>query len=451
MKSRPGVVTAVVVLAMLALALPTLAGAAPPSAVRLRSSALEAQRAFWRASPAIPRTVDPIGPFALSGTVLDYSGRPAEDADVFWGWFDPNAPVWFGEEVGFHDGGATATSADGRFSFPSVTSVPGGDRLGAAIRGDETSTFIDTWANDFSTGQAYVLRPGRVRIDLAHAPAGSGFSAQVGDAAHSSAWTDVHPSSGTIVAAAPEPGFVTAVVRQESDRGTVPAAVGWVSPGHTPVPVVGGEEAPVAIALDWDDAVRGRIWGPVARHSGPPGSSVWFALDDWPAGMQIRFAGFSFGRDEVEYPSQVVTSAGRDQTYRARLAVPADAPPGAIYCIYAYRSDDPQALLEVYDYYLVCDFAASRTTISSGQQVGLRGHVEGNWVTLFKRTRGPAPRPAKLSAPGWTKVRSVETSESGRFRISALRPRRTTWYVARYGGGDFPAFTQVVKVTVRDP
>ncbi len=449
MRSRLGVVPVVVLLALLGLAPSALALASSSASVHLRSPALDAQRSFWGAPRATAQRVAPIGPFALEGTVLDYSGQPAEAADVSWGWFDPNAPVWFGEDVRYHDGGTT-TSEAGIFSFPAVTSVPGSDSLRTFIYGDDTVTAIDTWDKDFSSGLEYVIRPGRARVELAHAPAGASLSIQVGDAAHSSAWSEAQPSGTTLLAAAAEPDFVTAVVREESGRGTAPAAVGWVSPGHTPVPVVAGEQAPVTIALDWDDAVRGRLWGPVARHSGPPGSSVWFVLEDWPAGHQIRFAGYSFGSAVAEEYTQVVTSAGRDQTSKVRLVIPDAARPGAIYCIYAYRSDDPQALLDVYDYYLVCDFRASRTTVSGGDVVSLRGHVEGNSVTLFKRTRGPAPRPAKLSAPGWTKVRSVETSESGRFRIGALHPRRTTWYVARYSGGDFPAFTQVVKVTVRD-
>ena len=42
------------------------------------------------------------------------------------------------------------------------------------------------------------------------------------------------------------------------------------------------------------------------------------------------------------------------------------------------------------------------------------------------------------------------THGRGRFRTGLTRPDRTTWFVALYSGGDFPAVTQVVKVTVRN-
>jgi hypothetical protein len=144
----------------------------------------------------------------------------------------------------------------------------------------------------------------------------------------------------------------------------------------------------------------------------------------------------------------VVTSTGTDQTYRVRLRLPADTPAG-LYVVEAYRSDDPQALLDVYDYFQVTEFAASRETITKGDAVRLHGRGGGNEVTLFKRT-SPAPRPARLMAPGWTKVRSFSTYRHGRFHTGFMTPERTTWYVARYSGGDFPAFTQVIKVKVRN-
>jgi hypothetical protein len=68
----------------------------------------------------------------------------------------------------------------------------------------------------------------------------------------------------------------------------------------------------------------------------------------------------------------------------------------------------------------------------------------------YRASRRLAPPPSRYAAPGWTKVRSFGTYGKGRFRTGFLQPRRTTWYVARYSGGDFPAFTQVVKVEVRD-
>jgi hypothetical protein len=452
MRSCTRVAASVAVLvALLALA---SAAAAAPGMVRhpiagARLHALTAQRAFWAKAPQAARTTDPVGPFALSGTVLDYDGAPAADADVEWGWFDPNAAIWFGPEVVGHQGGTATTGDDGTFAFSSVTSVPGSDYLGASGYGEAGWSFLGTWYNDFSSGAARVIRPGRVPVNLLHAPGTSPLMLVTGDAATGNAVTEVPTDQVALVADTVPPGFVTALVQAESARGTVPAAVGWVSPGHALVPVTPGQEAATTLDLDWNEAVRGRLAGPVPRQSGPAGSQVTFVLYDWPAGMQVSFDGFSFGDGSTEWFTPVVTSQGPETTYRVRLTIPEDAPTGDVYGIDAYRSDDPAALLYVYDYFQVCEFGASNAVIHRGYPVRLHGRVDGDNVTLFKRT-AVAPQPAKLSAPGWTRVRSFGTYGRGRFRTGSMRPARTTWYVARYSGGDFEAFTQVVKVTVRN-
>ena len=242
---------------------------------------------------------------------------------------------------------------------------------------------------------------------------------------------------------------MTAELQAEDFRGAVTRAVGWVSPGYTPVPVTAGQEAPATLQFDWDEAVRGRLAGRMCTRSGPPGSHVTFVLDGWPAGAQVSFRGFAFSSGKTDWFSPVVTSAGREHTYRVSLAVPKGVAAGDIYCFEAYRSDDPRALLNVYDYFQVCDFGASSTAIDRGQPVRLHGHVEGQRVTLFKRTSA-APQPARLRAPGWTEVRSFRTFAGGRFRTGFMKPGATTWYVVRYDSGVFPAFTQVVKVKVRN-
>jgi hypothetical protein len=452
MRSRTRVAASVaVLLALLAFA---SAAAAAPAMLRhpftgARLHALTAQRAFWAKAPQAARTADPVGPFVLSGTVLDYDGTPVPGADVRWGWFDPNEDVWFGDGVVYHDGGMTSAAEDGTFSFPSVSSVPGSDYLGAFGMDDGGWFSLDTWNADFSSAVPRVIRPGHVRVNVVHAPSGGGLTVTTGDVTSGSASSSAVLKGGLVVAKALSPGIVTAQVQSDNDAGTVSAAAGWVSPGHVPVTVTAGQEAATELALDWDDAVHGRLAGSAPRHSGPPGSQVTFVIDNWPDGMQVSFDGFSFADGSTHVFDQVVTSQGPESTYRVRLAIPEDARTGDVYDIDAYRSDDPAALLYVYDYFLVCDFGASRSVIDRGQAVRLHGRIDGYHVTLFKRT-AVAPQPAKLSAPGWTKVRSFETTSRGRFRTGFMKPRRTTWYVARYRGGDFEAFTQVVKVTVRN-
>ncbi len=445
---RTAVLLATVLLALLALA--GAAAAAPgPRLSRpfSRAQTLLAQRAFWKAPPQAAQTVDPVGPFVLSGTVLDYDGNPASEAEVFWGWLEePGSSWWEGID---HTGGRTTTGADGAFQFPAVTSVPGDDWL-ETVTWDETGFWaLDSWDNDFSAQQPYVVRPGRVRVETQGESGGAYVLARVGDEASSAAMSEFQRVSASFLADVVAPGFVTAELQAEDFRGAVTRAVGWVSPGYTPVPVTAGQEAPVTLRFDWDDAVRGRLAGRMCTRSGPPGSHVTFVLDHWPAGTQVSFRGFEFATGTTDWFSPVVTPAGRDQTYRVRLAVPKDAAPGDIYCFEAYRSDDPRALLDVYDYFQVCDFGASSPAIERGQPVRLHGRVLGDRVTLFKRT-SPAPQPARLSAPGWTKVRSFRTYGSGRFHTGFMKPGTTTWYVVRYDSGVFPAFTQVIKVKVRN-
>ena len=58
-------------------------------------------------------------------------------------------------------------------------------------------------------------------------------------------------------------------------------------------------------------------------------------------------------------------------------------------------------------------------------------------------------QPATLAAKGWVKGGRYRVSASGKFASGWLHPTRTMWYVAKYTGEDFPAFTSVVKVNVR--
>ena len=103
----------------------------------------------------------------------------------------------------------------------------------------------------------------------------------------------------------------------------------------------------------------------------------------------------------------------------------------------------------IWDFYQVCTFASSATSIRSGAAIRLRGHVPGHgYATLYKRTT-VAGQPATLSASGWTRVGTMRLTSTGKFISGYLHPTRTTWYVAKYSGTKFPAFTSVVKVSVR--
>ncbi len=236
--------------------------------------------------------------------------------------------------------------------------------------------------------------------------------------------------------------------------GAVGAQAEWISPAHVPLAVTPGALASETVAFDWASAVRGRLLGPLCQHSGRPGSTVRFTVSNLPTAEQLSFWGFDYGSPRKlisqVYP-QVVTSAGTEKTYTVTLRVPSRAPVGSTWEVDAWRSDDPYSLLDLYDYYQVCSFAASRDSIARGEGVRLHGRINGatgGRATVFMRTR-PAGQPASLKAPGWTRVARVKVSDGEKLVTPVLHPQRTTWYVVRYAGEAFPAFTPVVTVRVR--
>lgn len=406
--------------------------------------------------PSAPReSATPIGPFSISGTVLDYDGTPLVGAWVDWGWFDPKAPAWFGPDVVYHPGGSADTTAEGAFSFAGVTSVSGSDALTvtAPFSGAATEAFmISTWANDFSTQPGYVLRPGRVPITISNLPAGLSPVITVGDAttgyaeSHQLRLVDGHGFANTVA-----PGFRTAVVERYGTWG-VHAALDWTSPGGTLVPVTPGTTSGEEIVLDWSQARHGVLAGTRWQHAARPGDFVTFVLKDWPAGYRASFYGKSGDDDDgvTRWYDTTVTSTGAGQTYRVSLRLPDDVPMDDLYEFGAYRSDAPETLLRFDDYVQPCRFRATKSVIRRGQAVQLRGRILGNSrrVDLFER-RSAAGRPSGPAARGWTKVATLYAGKDGRFRSGWRRPGRTTRYVARVRGYYFPVYTPVVKVTVR--
>ena len=121
-----------------------------------------------------------------------------------------------------------------------------------------------------------------------------------------------------------------------------------------------------------------------------------------------------------------------------------------LYELGAYRSDAPATLLRFYDDVQPCRFRATQAVIQRGQAVQLRGLILGDSrrVDLFER-HSAAGQPSGPAARGWTKVATLYAGKDGRFHSGWRRPSRTTWYMARIQGYYFPAYTPVVKVTVR--
>jgi hypothetical protein len=390
------------------------------------------------------------GSVSISGTVLDYDGTPLVGASVDWGWYAPNAPAWFGPDVVYHAGEYTDTATGGTFSFSDVTSVPGSDTLTASYDSATGGFTLSSWANDFSTQPSYVLRPGRVPITITNLPPGSSPQVTVGDVATGSATSQPRLIDGHGLASTVAPGFRTAVVEREATWG-VHAALDWTSPGGALVPVTSGTTSGEEIILDWSQARHGRLAGTRWQHAARPGDLVTFVLKDWPAGYQASFYGTSWGDEGVvRWYDTSVTSTGADQTYRVSLRVPRNLPMDDLYLFGAYRSDAPATLLWFNDFVQPCRFGATQAVIQRGQAVQLRGRVLGDSrrVDLFERRSAAGP-PSGPAARGWTKVATLYAGKDGRFHSGWRRPSRTTWYVARIRGYYFPAYTPVVKVTVR--
>jgi hypothetical protein len=395
------------------------------------------------------------GPYAIDGTVEDFDGSALQYYAVDWGWYDPDVPSWSVPASVYHAGGETTADSDGTFSFSGVSAHPGHDDLitydQAYPAGDPPSLeYIDSSGLDFSTVGNYTLRPGHVNVTVTNAPAGKPVDVWLGDPATGITESSVTLADGAGLADAVAPDFDSGTASIANDDGTVPAECDWVSPSDTPVAVSAGTLAAGSVAFDWSKAVHGRFAGSTYRRSGSPGSTVNFKVWNMPPGEQLSFAGFSFSPDDwgtLSY-KPVVTSSSAATTYTVSLKIPLRATVGEIYCIDAYRTDDPYSPLDLYDYYLVCTLAPTHGTVRPGGAVRLRGHIDGDTATLFVRHRAAA-QPGTLWPHGWTKVENLAVSTSGKFFTPTLHPSRTSWYVVRYAGGDFEAFTPVVKVNVR--
>ena len=112
------------------------------------------------------------------------------------------------------------------------------------------------------------------------------------------------------------------------------------------------------------------------------------------------------------------------------------------------RTDADTSQLDLWDSYQVCTFSSSAATVGPGATIRLAGQVPGaGYATIYERHTAAA-QPETLSATGWTRIGSSHIGSTGKFLSASLHPTRTTWYMAKYTGWVFPAFTSVVKVTV---
>jgi hypothetical protein len=155
-----------------------------------------------------------------------------------------------------------------------------------------------------------------------------------------------------------------------------------------------------------------------------------------------------------------LTSTGSSAGDMAIVVIPAKTKPGYAYKVTAPHHTGPLGLT---CWFQVCTLKPTALRIVKGRAVRLKGVVpisghEGSTagrattVTMFARTRS-AGQPSKWNptSQGWRKVATAKTNRLGAYATKALRPGRTTWYVAQYPGDSrhFRAYTSVVKVRVR--
>ncbi len=401
------------------------------------------------------RTVAPVGdtgPYSISGNVLDFGGAGVQGAEVDWGYWTTAGDYTYG-------GDYYPTDTSGYFSF---TGIPGGHTFNG-LPSDELDVYYPTgaglntlfdWALDFATTSAYPMQPGHVSMTLANVPADATVEVRAGNDDEGYARGDVTLASNAGTAcslAATDVNDLTAYGYYVDHSGAlydmVWAADEWLG---TPMPVAAGGTGANTVALDWDNAQGAWLAGPLCRHSGAPGRALTMVIADWPAGETASFEGWygtSLDTFYSGYSGMTVTSTDPTAAYTKSLKVYSKAPVG-VYEIDTYRSDTP-SLLDMWDLYQVTSFKASTGSIRVGHAVRLSGKVPGSGTaTLYSVTKKVTSQPSALSAKGWHKVGSVKI-KSGKFTTAYLHPKRTTWYVIKYKGSAFWAFTQIVKVTVR--
>ena len=395
--------------------------------------------------------------FAISGRVLDLHGNGVAGAEVDWGW-------WGAANHSFdsrHFGGTNmplpsslGTDAAGHFSFGAVTSAPtaGNDYLKAFYpfpTADSASwlEFLETWSNNFATTPTYELRPGAVDVSIA------GLTGALANGEPPEVWVAGTPglarTSMTLTSAAGSAfapsSFNDVVAGFYTPQGEMTAETQWQG---SDVSVTPGATDTTAVALGWSQAHHAYLVGPLCQHSGKPGSIVKLRLKGWPANEQAAFY-FEGPSGTWTYPHATITSAGADQTYTASLQIPTTGDPADLYLFHAYRVDDANGIPDLWTIYQVCTFKTSASAIHHGKSIRLSGKVPAGagTVTIYSAKKAYG-QPPTLAAKGWVKVGTCKL-KAGKFASGLLHPKHTSWYVAKYSGYAFKAFTSVVEVTVR--
>ncbi len=403
-----------------------------------------------RRAPAAGVRFAPVvtGPYSITGHVQDFAGTGISGAEVDWGWWDSNADYTYG-------GSNTepGTDATGLFSF---SDIAGGHTFNGQPSDDLHIYYnpsqpgleqmeaygLDFSANNDNSSYSYDMKPAQVAVTITNAP-GSLAEIKAGSATVGYAQADVSLVSGTGNASIlPMTDFDDLIAIGYNSIGASTAQAEWTT--ATPVTVAAGATAP-AVSLDWSKALRASLAGPLCQHSGKPGSTVKMVLSNWPATYRPQFVAW-YDTSSHDYGPNAPVSTGSTFTVPLKLATNA---PIDVAEIGTYRADFTDSLVGMWDYYQVCTLKPSASTIRHGHTVRLSGALPAGagTATIYGTIHKVSGQPGTLTAKGWTKLGTCKVS-SHKFASALLHPKRTTYYVVKYKGYAFWAFTSVIKVTV---
>jgi hypothetical protein len=417
------------------------------------------------AAPAwLPELVAATGAGVVQGHVYDYFGSPVADAGVMAFAVDDEGNWIWSED--------TATDDDGFYSVSGAPATVHGRIL--VNMGDGNSFAVKEIAFTDPGTSTYDLRPARVTWSATRGgPWGSdwqdpffevvGMSAAatpviaqthrsgVGTGATVTDWALALPADVRLVACYFYPNEVA--VWDAADAG------------DSPIPVTVGGTTTLPFTFDEASAYRSFFTQPYWA-SGKPGTALRLALQNFPAGSEVAFSGWSESPNGVAttWGGKSLTSTGPQQQ-TVSLTVPAKAKPGYSFVVAAGDATGRYNIVVVAPmaYFQVCTLDATKTSVRRGSAVRLNGvvPVQDHWgstagkakyVWLYKRTTAVSAPPTEWDATkqGWKLVARVRSDGYGRYHSASLTPTRTTWYVARYAGDGqyWRAYTSVLKVRV---
>jgi hypothetical protein len=438
--NRVGLIVAFVLALSCALAVPA-AGQSPPQSGAPEPAGASSAGLSLPFAPSVLSRLSAGGGAVVSGHIWGFSGATVVCSA-------PGGSV------------TTTTGPDGAYSCSGLPAAGGNGtiwvRTGAAD-GLVLGRTALTWADPGPT--TFDLSAGAIKCIVTRGgPLPSPTSISVNLSGADGVSQTVSWSTSTEVAG-PDP--LTVDARGSQGPQSKVAVYWWSNEGvEADIGVTIGGMAPVIGPYDEADACRTRITSPYWA-SGAPGTRVRLLLAGYRAGWVNRLngqPGYPFGAPVDALGT--TTASGNAAGDAAYVTVPAATKPGYAYKITAQHSTGPLGLTT---WFQVCTLKPSASTISRGKSIRLKGIVpisghEGatagrpTKVTVYARTSaGAQPSRWDPSGQGWRKVATDTTDGFGAYSTIALRPTRTTWYVARYPGDSRyrGAYTSVVKVKVR--